>query len=365
MVAVPSPQRPDAGSRWQGTWRWRAAELMHQAREGHTATLLDDGRVLVAGGVADPDGVLASAEIFDPWDRSWSRAACLRRGRTGHTATLLEDGTVMVSGGAAEGGSLASVEVYDPVDDRWSERPPMAAPRALHAAVRLAGGPVVCTGGADLGRVPPVRLASVEIYDPALDLWSRAATMAGGRAAHSATLLEGDAVLITGGEVYGDPPQPAEVYLAGMDRWRQTLGANAAPARHSATRLVDGSVLVAGGCSGGAVAAVRRYWPARRTFLCQAEMPGCRRSHTSTLLDDGRMLVAGGWNGRGCALDTAQVYDPCSDAWAPAGTTAPRAAHTATRLADGSVLLAGGLTRWGQRRCVLASSELLAIEATG
>src|SRR5580704_2646426 len=281
MVALPSPRRPDAGSRWQGTWRWHAAEPMHQAREGHTATLLDDGRVLVAGGVAAPDGFMTSAEIFDPWDRSWSRAACLRQGRTGHTATRLANGTVMVVGGAAEGGSLASVEVYDPVDDRWSELPPMATPRALHAALRLAGGHVVCTGGADLRRVPPVRLASVEIYDPALDLWTRAATMACGRAAHSATLLEDDAVLITGGEGHGEPPQAAEVYLAGMDRWRQTLGSNATPARHSATRLVDGSVLLAGGCSSGAVATVRRYCPARRTFLCQAEMPGHRRSHTA------------------------------------------------------------------------------------
>jgi hypothetical protein len=365
MVALPSPRGPDAGSRWPGTWRWHPAEPMHQAREGHTATLLDDGRVLVAGGVAAPDGFLASAEVFDPWDRSWSRAACLRQARAGHTAIRLANGTVMVAGGAAEGGSLASVEVYDPVDDRWSERPPMATPRALHAALRLAGGHVVCTGGADLRRVPAVGLASVEIYDPALDLWTRAATMACGRAAHSATLLEGDAVLITGGGGHGEPPQAAEVYLAGMDLWRQTLGANAAPARHSATRLVDGSVLLAGGCSGGAVATVRRYCPARRTFLCQAEMPGHRRSHTGTLLEDGRMLVAGGWNGRGCALDTAQVYDPCSDAWAPAGTTTPRAAHTATRLAGGRVLLAGGLTRWGERRCALASSELFSIEGTG
>jgi N-acetylneuraminic acid mutarotase len=338
---------------------------MHQAREGHTATLLQDGRVLVAGGFAEADGFIRSAEVFDPRERSWSPAAWLRRSRTGHTATLLEDGTVLVAGGAADGGSLASVELYDPERDRWSERPSMATPRAHHAAVRLAGGAVVCTGGADLRGVPPVRLASVEIYDPALDLWSRAATMTGGRAAHSATLLEGEAVLVTGGEGDGELLQAAEIYAVGVDGWRQTLGANAAPARHSATRLSDGSVLVAGGGSSGAVATVRRFWPGRRTFLSQAEMPHRRRSHTATLLDTGWVLVAGGWNGAGCALDTAQVYDPCSDAWAPAGSTAPRAAHTATRLADGSVLLAGGLTRWGERRCALASSELFSVEGPG
>jgi hypothetical protein len=334
---------------------------MHQARESHTATLLEDGRVLVAGGFDTLGGFLGSAEIYDPREGTWSRAAGLRHRRTGHTATLLEDGGVMVAGGAGDGGSLVSVEVYEPLLDRWGERAPMATARALHAAVRLPGGPVLCIGGADLRGTPPVRLASVEIYDPFLDLWSRAATMLEGRAAHSATLLEGDAVLVTGGD--GDGDVAAEVYALGVDGWRRTLGANTAPGRHSATRLTDGSVLVAGGGSSGAVSTVSRYWPGRRTFLPDEEMPARRRAHTGTLLADGRLLIAGGWNGAGQALGSAQLYDPCRGAWSPAGATAARAAHTATRLADGSVLLAGGATRWGDRRSTLASAERLSAGA--
>jgi len=89
---------------------------MAEARGGHTATLLPDGRVLVAGG--SPDSVLAgggplltlaSAELYDPIRRSWTAAASMDESRFGFAAVLLEDGTVLVAGGWP-----ASAELYDP-----------------------------------------------------------------------------------------------------------------------------------------------------------------------------------------------------------------------------------------------------------
>jgi N-acetylneuraminic acid mutarotase len=362
MAARPLPMHDGTEAGWRGGGgSWRAADLMHQARVGHTATLLDDGRVLVAGGFDDSAGFLASVEIYDPASGRWEAAAALSHGRTGHTATVLEDGAVLVAGGAADGGGVAGVEVYDPAADRWTERSPMSTPRAHHASVRIAGGAVLCTGGAAL-HGPVARLASVEIYDPVLDSWSRAASMLAGRHLHSATVLDGDTVLVAGGRGEDDSLEPAEVYAPSRDGWTRTLGPNTAPGRHSATRLNDGSVLITGGGSSGAVSAVRRYWPARRTFVAEEPMPSRRRAHTGTLCADGRVLVAGGWNAAGRALGAAELYDPCRGTWTPAGSTAVRAAHTATRLAGGGILLAGGLTRWGDRLSTLASAELFTVD---
>lgn len=359
-MALPSPPRhPPAAPGGPAPVPRRGAELMHQAREGHTATLLEDGRVLVAGGFSEAEGFLAGAEIYDPRARSWSRAAPLRDARTGHTATLLEDGSVLVAGGAAEGGSLGTAEAYEPCRDRWTRRAPLTVSRTLHTAVRLPGGAVLCAGGAELHAMPPLRLASAEIYDPALDLWSRAPSMLAARATHTATLVGHDAVLVAGGDTGGDPRWSAEVYALGMDGWRSALGAVGVPARHSATRLADGSALLAGGGSRGAVATAWRYLPVRRALVAQPEMPRRRRRHTGTLLEDGRVLVAGGWSAAGQALATAEIFDPRAGCWIPAGITGARAAHTATRLPGGGVLLAGGLTRWGERRCTLASVEIV------
>jgi len=357
---IPWPDPTHAGGCGGGAWH--AADLMHQARVGHTATLLDDGRVLVAGGFDDTAGFLGSAEVYDPESGTWSPAAGLACGRTGHTATLLDGGGVLVAGGAADGGGVATVEVYDPVADRWSESAPMSTPRAHHATVRIAGGAVLCCGGSALHGDPVARLASVEIYDPVLDSWSRAASMLAGRHLHSATVLEGDAVLVAGGRGEEDLLEAAEVYAPSRDAWTRTLGPNTAPGRHSATRLLDGSVLITGGGSSGAIAGVRRYWPGRRTFVAEDPMPARRRAHTASLCPDGRVLVAGGWNAAGRALGAAELYDPCRGAWSPAGSSAVRAAHTATRLAGGGILLAGGLTRWGERLSTLASAEVFIAE---
>jgi hypothetical protein len=90
---------------------------MIEARRGFTATLLPDGRVLVAGG--DPD--FRTAELYDPSSSKWTATGSMADGRFGHTATLLPDGMVLVSGGCAcsEPGAWATAELYVPSNGKW------------------------------------------------------------------------------------------------------------------------------------------------------------------------------------------------------------------------------------------------------
>ncbi len=153
---------------------WVETGEMNQPRWLHTATTLEDGRVLVAGGWYEVP--LASVEIFDPGTGTWTEIEPLHTGRTfhtttlladgsvldGHTATVLEDGRVLVTGNS---GAIAATELFDPVTEAWSEGPPMNQGRAWHAAAPLDDGRVlVCGGeGLNIGNAP---IASAEIFTP-------------------------------------------------------------------------------------------------------------------------------------------------------------------------------------------------------
>jgi hypothetical protein len=101
---------PRAAQAAPGTWT--ASGNLNTARCYHTATLLPDGKVLVAGGYAGPGVPLNSAEVYDPATGAWTASGNLNTGRNSHTATLLPDGKVLVAGGYS-GGFLNSAEVYD------------------------------------------------------------------------------------------------------------------------------------------------------------------------------------------------------------------------------------------------------------
>ena len=108
---------------------------MGDARWGHTATRLADGRVLVAGSYVNSGNPLASAEIHDPASGEWGATGSMNTGRGGHTATLLPDGRVLVVGGgdeetALEGGPRSpTAELYDPATQRWTPTGSMATAR--------------------------------------------------------------------------------------------------------------------------------------------------------------------------------------------------------------------------------------------
>ena len=141
----------------------------------HTATLLEDGQVLVAGGSAGGTGLAyTSAALYDPSTDHWTPTASLTSPRQQHTATRLADGRVLVAGGfpAASGDAYATTEIYDPATKTWTPGPSMAGARANHTAALLPGGAVLVVAGANLsqgGGIPNTAdLETAELFSPYL-----------------------------------------------------------------------------------------------------------------------------------------------------------------------------------------------------
>jgi N-acetylneuraminic acid mutarotase len=319
-----------------GTWQPAGSTLT--ARGAHTASLLRDGRVLIAGGGGDANRVLDSAEIFDP-TAGWSAAASMANARFGHTATVLDDGRVLVAGGLGQGTFLSSAELYDPTSGSWSLAGPLSAARARFTATLLRDGRVLAVGGAGVGGA----IASAEIYDPRIRAWSAAGAMRDARQFHTATLLGDGRVLVVGGIAPdGQRLATSEIFDAGTGAWSPAASMPGTRGAHTATLLTGGTVLVAGGSDAfGCLATALSYDPAADTWTSVGNMASARATFGSALLEDGRVLAA-----TSCARSgpNAELFDPIARTWSPAGTMTfgTRGLPTVTTLGDGRVLVVGG-----------------------
>ena len=192
---------------------------MIAARRFHTATLLPDGRVLVAGGVGD-DRAAGSAELYDPRNGSWTATGGMIEGRQEHTATLLPDGRVLVVGGADDNRAAGSAELYDAGSGSWTATGLLIEGRSRHTATLLLDGRVLIAGG-DSGRGDPFvdgpdpALGSAELYDPSSGTWAATATMNVRRRYHTATLLPDGTVLVAAGVGDSGAERSAELYHPG------------------------------------------------------------------------------------------------------------------------------------------------------
>lgn len=328
------------------------AASMANGRFGHTATLLADGRVLVAGGFTGHDNrAFRECEIYDPATNRWSRAAPMLMPRGWGRAVTLNDGRVMVIGGLTSGWwgkmTYAGNEIYDPATDTWT-RAASSARRTGHTATKLADGRILVTGGSNSTKYPARygSLTSAEIYDPATDHWTAAAPLPRPRGEHTAALQPDGKVLVAGYAIEHDDGEQTrskegsiDLYDPAADRWSRVAKLGDEASWGLTAALPDGRVLIN----------AAEFDLATRTWKAAQGLALDRPSNAPFVLyPDGSVMVAGGgWNltwDYGFN-DTAvhEIYDALARRWSVARSlSVVRDDQSMTLLPDGRVLLAGG-----------------------
>ncbi|KVN93447.1 hypothetical protein WJ69_09195 [Burkholderia ubonensis] len=363
---------------------WREANAPMAARSMHTATLMSNGQVLIAGGRGADGQTLATAEIYDPSCKdcqNWTAAASMKHARAGASAFALDKNQVLVVGGMDGKTPSDAIELYDRAQNKWTEIGQIPEPRE-RSTITLAGAKsdkLVVAGGYENG----ASSTRVDVYDLHNRTWSRGAPMQSKRAEHAAIRLSTGKVLIVGGVVgerakhsYAKAP---EVY--DVDNNQSTLHSDEGVARKAptATLLKNGDVLVTGGFKaddkGGDAPAysIERYNANGDEQDVVGAASGAKSltvGYTVTLLPTGSVLLAGGELGVDQPFwseATAMLYDPEAGTWQTVKDM-PKASgyHTATVInaTDNNkktVLFVGGEEVQNRTRTALQSANLFGL----
>jgi Kelch motif/Galactose oxidase, central domain len=316
------------------------ASPMLEPRSGHTATLLQDGKVLIAGGMRRNQDFYESAELYDPATGKFQATGAMTVARVGHAAVLLRSGKVLVVGGWVGRGCTDSAELYDPATGKFTALSKMTGKRGRPSATLLGSGDVLITGGAD--HDTPGGVASAEIFRADFLKFELVGPMHSARISQTATVLNDGRVLIVGGRG-GTVTASAELYDPTTKQFVVTGSLLTARYKHSAGLLPDGRVLIAGGSDDrdwqGKMNSAEIYDPRTGQFRGTSPLNDSRFKlpEEAAQLASGQILVAGG-------SKKVEVYDPATGKFLMAAGQMMDARHfmTETKLKDGSVLLAGG-----------------------
>jgi Kelch motif len=326
---------------------------MQMARASHSSTLLPNGKVLIAGGFGGSgteSNPYRSTEIYDPRSGSFQPAGDMTIGRSGHTATLLKNGKLLIAGGWTGRYNLRrSAELYDPATGVFTPTGDMVIERAGNTAARLPDGRVLVAGGEDRSEDA---IASAELYDPATGKFTRTGDMREPRGEATATVLTNGKVLIVGGGSGHYPSQnvyrSAELYDPATGKFKSAGDMSVGRHKHAAVLLASGKVLVVGGSDNrdwhGEYSSAEIYDPATDKFSATGTMNTSRFKLpcAAVLLDNGTVLVAGGGS-------FAEVYDESKASFSKVDGSlgAARFFASATVLPGGKTLITGGYAESG------------------
>ncbi|RKH05466.1 hypothetical protein D7X32_07800 [Corallococcus carmarthensis] len=319
------------------------------ARYQHTATLLGNGKVLVAGG-GTPSGSYTTTELYDPATATSVAGPSMLTARRAHTATLLQDGTVLVVGGI-NSSVLASAERYDPVTNTWSAAAPLPRISYGHSATLLTDGRVLVVGGVSY-------VTSTYVYTPSTNTWAATGSLNAGMMGQAAVRLADGRVLVAGGgNSTTSSSNHAEIWSPSTGAWTTVASMNTGRNGHTLQLLASGLALVTGYAT-----AAELYDPAANTWTNTGATAVQHFTAPSVTRPDGTILMAGG------SYNTMQVelFSPTTNTWSTVGTLAQsRVEHPTVALANGRVLFLGGTTYNAQGNMqALASIEVFDASAT-
>lgn len=270
------------------TGLWHDAGRLSAARRDHTASLLPDGSVLIVGGVGD--GFLpwqqwrglATVERYQPTTNRWTTVAPLPVATTDHSAVVLANGGVLVAGGRDQDAvpyrESAAVWRYDPAQDRWAALAPLQTPRFRGTGVALAGGRALVIGGTGPLNTDAERTA--EVYDPQSGMWQRSPLL-------PLAFTERQATALADGRVLAVRADKSVLYDPRRDAWSPAAAVAPLAFGGTLTALPDGRALLVAYTIEG------RYDPAQdRWQLVQRAIS--RTGQTATPLPDGRIVLIGG-----------------------------------------------------------------------
>jgi N-acetylneuraminic acid mutarotase len=314
---------------------------MQHARSGHAAVKLNDGRVMLIGGGNSTGTIVATCDIWDPATGLSTPAAPMSTPRGQHTATLLPDGRVYVAGGlallntadivATLNSAQASTTIYNPATNSWSAGPNMPKPRVGHTATLMGNGQVLIVGGIELTNLIIILLpdfsSDCRRYNPVTNTMSSAAAIPGPRGLHAAARLSGGGVAVAGG-VDGDPVLLTFTVLSSVRTYNPTTNAwtsvadMANPRVYPVLHATGGKLVALGGLStfdiatttGTPVQAIETAPESGSAWSAAGSMMLARPLCLSTVIENGLRIVTtgSGDNGSGGTIPdtTAEIYIP-------------------------------------------------------